>query len=324
MQFAKIASKTLLTKAFSVLVLFLFFLSLSSCTANEKTLSKKVEKYMNGLIKEKDDKLSVKADKIKFDSKSGSFLVSLLILKDNKKVSQSKVFVSRDAKFLSVTPILDLSKKPWSKEALPKRKEPEVNLFVMAGCPFGLQAEEVFSPIVEKLGAYIKFTPHYIIYSGYENEDFCIDKERKYCSMHGKAEAEEAVKQICIWNNYQNKWWKYIKKFNEDCNPNDPKSKPEECSKKSAESLEIDFDKIKKCTSNYKALLDKEIEISKKYEAKGSPTIIINDKSYEGERSPKKIFEAICSSFKKQPKVCKEEFNPVISSKKPTSGGCGN
>lgn len=310
---------------------FLLLLGLSSCTSQNEKVAAKVEKILGKKLQERDKSLSVKTESVKLDQDSESFVVLISVLKDKEQMGRNQVFVSKDTRFLSFAPILSLngkSKKSKKAQAVkfPKQKRPEIKLFVMAGCPYGTQAEAIFAPVIEKLSEHVDFQPHYIIYSGYQDQSFCLDTEKKYCSMHGKTEAEEALRQICLWKRQPEKWWQYLERFNKNCNPNDASSKPGACSEEIAESLGIDFEKIKECTQDYAKLLDKELETAKEYQAKGSPTIAINKQLYKGARTPKAIFETICRSFKKQPKVCKEEFNPSIaqSDSLNSNGGCGN
>ncbi|MDJ0625710.1 MAG: thioredoxin domain-containing protein [Candidatus Caenarcaniphilales bacterium] len=300
---------------------------LSGCTSvNKDSAGTKAQEYLtkhifkNGITSEVTD---VK--------KEGSFFtVSMKILKDGNEVDKVKVYITEDGKHLSLGPIFDINNPPPSAEekqaealkSIPKKDKPSVELFVMTGCPFGVQAETAFMPVIKHLGGSIDFTPRYVIYSNYQGggPEYCVDKENKYCSMHGAEEAREGVRQICIWNNQQDKWWNYIDKFNKDCKID---AQINQCAEKVAKDVGIDYSKVKECeSSSTNELLEKEVQRNKKFNVAGSPTIIINETLYEGNRSPNAILSAICNGFKNKPEVCnkKIEGGDQVTA---AQGGCG-
>lgn len=209
-----------------------------------------------------------------------------------------------------------------ANQDIPKKDKPTVELFVMSGCPFGLQAEAAFAPVIKALGDKIDFTPRYVIYGNYQGggPNFCIDKDNKYCSMHGAEEAREDVRQICIWKDYKDKWWDYIGKFNTKCAIDD---KTAECSKSVAKELGIDSAKVEACLKDSgEKLLASEVELNNKYKVEGSPTIIINGAEYKGGRAPNEILASICSSFKNKPEECNKKIEGGDAAPA-AQGGCG-
>lgn len=186
------------------------------------------------------------------------------------------------------------------------KEQVEIKLFVMSGCPFGQQAEKAIEPVINKFGDNLSFNPHYIILPRYGKSTNCLDSRRRYCSMHGRAEAAEDVRQICLWNQEQEKWWDYIAQFNQSCNPNNPTTNPGVCSKGIIESLGIDYTEIQNCSGDYETLLEKEIELSKIYRARSSPTLIIAGQKYLGDGSPEALSSFICSKFINKPAICEQ------------------
>ncbi len=315
-------------KKFTLLALFPILL-LSACTATMVSKDKageKAQKYVaKNILKE-----GIQSEILEVKSENGAYAVSLKIKQGEKDLEKVKVYVTKDGKYLALAPIFDMAKPiaapaDKAKEALkdiPKKDKPEVKMFVMAGCPYGIQAEQVFAPVMKALGKKVDFRPQYIIYPNYNGggPDNCIDKNNKYCSMHGAEEAREGVRQICLWENNNEKWWDYISKFNEKCSIG---KETANCSKGIAKELGIDFAKVESCLKDKgEALLAKEVETSTKFKAEGSPTIIINGSNYEGNRSPDSLLAAICSGFKKQPEECKTKLTNGEAAPA-AKGGCG-
>ena len=75
-----------------------------------------------------------------------------------------------------------------SFECVEKRETPEVDLFVMAYCPYGTQTEKAFLPVLELLGDKIDFNLRFVYYA-----------------MHGKKELDEQLRQYCIQKEQKSK-----------------------------------------------------------------------------------------------------------------------
>ena len=325
--------ETLLKKTLNSLggitLMFCLLFTLSACTAISKDAAgKKAQEYLSKHILK--DGINAKLGEIKED---GAYLyaVSFQIEKDGKELEKVTLYVTKDGKRLTLGPVLDMSKGPGEQQGaankakaqnIPKKDKPEVSLFVMSGCPFGVQAEQAFAPAIKALGDTVNFTPRYILYPGFNGggPDMCLDKDNKYCSMHGVEEAREDVRQICIWKEQNEKWWDYINKFNEKCASNFGASTTE-CSKQVANESGVDFAKVETCVKTQtSALLEEELKVAKEANAQGSPTIIINGSQYEGGRSPNDILTAICAGFNKKPEAC----NVKLDGNAPAAqGGCG-
>jgi hypothetical protein len=302
--------------------------SLTGCTSISKDAAGvKAQEYISKHVL----KNGIKAKVSDVKDENGFYTVAMQISKDEKVVDKVKVYVTKDGKNLSLGPIFDMSKAPPTPaqaakdaaEAVPKSDKPKVELFVMAGCPYGLQAEAAFAPVIKALGDKIDFTPHYVVYSDYQGggPTFCIDKANKFCSMHGAEEAREDVRQICIWNDQRDKWWDYINKFNEKCQINEGTPG---CSKEVAKSVGIDYGKVEACLKNdAEKLMAQEADLNKKYNVEGSPSIIINGASFNGNRAPNDILAGICASFKNQPEECSKKLAGGDTAPAAAQGGCG-
>jgi len=241
---------------------------------------------------------------------------------DNKEYS---VFMTKDGKYLFPSEANLMAEESTGTEQKPnenqktaeapeKKGRPDVKLFVMSYCPFGLQMQKALLPVWKLLKDKTDFGIYLVDYI-----------------MHGKKEMEENLRQYCIEKEQKEKYLAYLECFVKDGNS-------ENCLKKS----EIDKNKLENCQKS----TDKEFKISEnftetgyppfvvhkdlneKYGVKGSPTLVINDKVVEiTERSPEKVKEAICKDISNPPKECEQKlsekaFSPgfgLTESKTPTT-----
>lgn len=170
------------------------------------------------------------------------------------------------------------------------------------------------------------------------------DKGVLYASLHGRVEANQNIREICAWNqvgNDKKAWWDFIGNVNKNCNQNDADT----CWEQQAKSAGLDTNKITECfNKDAVSLIEKEVELTTKYEVQGSPTVMVNNVIFPPEsaytqdgkgtlligkkvanqdkyRTPNVVKEAICSSFKKAPKECNTALNE-LSGTAPGPGAC--
>ncbi len=205
------------------------------------------------------------------------------------------------------------------EQNIPKREKVNVKFFVMSFCPFGNQAENALAPVFKLLGERnVEWEPHYVIYSNYRGyPDYCLDKEEKYCSMHGIQELHQDIRELCVWKYYNHSvWWDFVLKINDKCNSRNVDS----CWQDIAREVGIDVVKIETCQKNEAVdLLQHEVELNQQYGVTGSPTVFINDVEYRGSRTPEAYKQAICSGFYEAPNECNETLNSTSSY---TQGKC--
>ncbi len=217
-----------------------------------------------------------------------------------------------------------LGKREQVEYSPPKSEKPNVTLFVMSFCPFGNQAENALEPVIRLLKDKINFEVHYVIYSNYASrlgaswEEYCLDEEEKYCSMHGINELKEDVRELCIQKYYKDVLMDYIVKINKECNVENV----ETCWKEVAEKLGINTTKIEECFNEEAfELLEKEVQLNKKYNAYASPMLFINGEEYRGERTPNAFKDAICKAFLEPPEECNVIIKETNSTKR-SKGYC--
>jgi thioredoxin-related protein len=189
---------------------------------------------------------------------------------------------------------------------IPKTDKSQALLFVMSYCPYGNQAEAAMKPVVDLLGNKADIQLHYVIYSNYQGggSKYCLDKDNKYCSMHGIQELNQDVREMCVQKYQQDKLWSFIEAVNSGCTS----ANVDSCWEAVAKSVGIDTAKIKTCQKNEAlTLLEQEVQLAKKYGVSGSPQLVINDKEYSGARSAAGYKAAICAGFNSAPSECSQE-----------------
>ncbi|MDI6592084.1 MAG: hypothetical protein QME61_04130 [Patescibacteria group bacterium] len=227
-------------------------------------------------------------------------------------------YVTKDGKLLFIEGI-DMEKTSPSAQGggettgeVSKRDTPEVKLFLMSYCPFGLQAEKMFLPVYDLLKEKAEMAVYFVNYA-----------------MHGKKEVDENLRQYCIQKEEKEKYYNYLSCF----------VKAGEF-KKCLSEAKIDRDKMNSCISQtdqkYKITkmyndkstwlngnfpkFDVHTDLNEKYGVQGSPTIVINDKVVEvSPRSPEKFKEVICQAFNSPPKECSNTLSNDVPS--PGFGG---
>ena len=189
-----------------------------------------------------------------------------------------------------------------SAEASVKKSIPEVELFVMSYCPYGIQAEKGILPVIQKLGSKIKFKLNFVDYT-----------------LHGKEEFDENLIQYCIQNGQPAKIFSYL-----DCFTKSGDSA--KCvastgiSKKQIDACVKKTDSENQLSQNFKSDVASSPFVlttadNKKYGVTGSPTLIVNGSTIGSGRDSASLLKAVCSGFENQPAEC----NATLSSAIPTA-----
>jgi hypothetical protein len=200
-----------------------------------------------------------------------------------------------------------------------KTDKPDVKVFVMAYCPYGLQAQKMYLPVYDLLKDKATMGIYFVNYA-----------------MHGKKEVDENLRQYCIQKEQTDKYSSYLKCFT----ANTPTAADGTADfGKCLTSAGIDQAKLSSCV----AATDKQFKVTAdyndkttwvsgqfpkfavnddlntKYKVQGSPTIVINDvdvSSSLATRSPEALKQLICSAFNTQPEECKT----ALSNDQPSTG----
>lgn len=234
------------------------------------------------------------------------------------------LYASRDCVLLFLNQPLEMTVRPETPIPTPsptpsvtmvKTDRPVVELYVMAFCPYGVQAENAMEPVVELLAGQMDVHVRYIARVGGDTPDTVQ-------SLHGVNEAKEDLRQLCIQERYPDKFWAYLMKVNSECYPvYSNASKLDECWKNASRSLSIDTAMIEGCAygSEGIGMLKADEDLVSRNRVAGSPTLLINDVKYAGERSPEAFKQAICRAFSTVPDACSVN---LTNSQAGASGQC--
>jgi len=177
-----------------------------------------------------------------------------------------------------------------------KSDKPKVELFVMSYCPYGLQMEKAYLPVMELLKDKADLSIKFVSYA-----------------MHEKKEIDENTRQYCISKDQSSKFIAYLKCFT-------GKDDYKAC----LQSAGVNESSVNSCM----AKADKEFGITEKYDdqstwlngrfpvypihaglneqygVQGSPTLVINGSEVSAARSPEAVKQAVCAAFNKAPSEC--------------------
>jgi glutaredoxin len=206
---------------------------------------------------------------------------------------------------------------------IPKKDVPDVKVFIMSYCPFGIQAVKALLPVMKLLDGKANITIHYVDYI-----------------MHGEKEVYENLRQYCIQKEQRDKFYDYMLCFVQSGDY-----------QKCLNEAKVDVNKLNVCMNETdqkynvtKYYQDRstwlsgayppflvEKDLNDKYGVRGSPTIIINDKEVRVNRSPEAFKQAICQAFTNPPAECNQTLSTETASPgigpltggSTSSGSCG-
>ena len=185
-----------------------------------------------------------------------------------------------------------------TNQAMPKTDKPNVELFVMSYCPYGLQMEKAYLPVMDLLKGKADMDVKFVSYA-----------------MHGQKEVEENTLQYCIQKEQNAKFTAYLSCF--------------AASGDSASCLSssgVNANALNTCvtrTNNQFGIMKKfndqstwlsgqypvypiHERLNSDYNVQGSPTLVINGQDVEVGRSPEAVKQAICAGFNNPPAECEQ------------------
>lgn len=174
----------------------------------------------------------------------------------------------------------------------------KVELFVMSQCPYGVQAEALFTDVVKKLGNDLDFHVEFIGSKTPTGE---------LSSMHGPKELKGDIVQSCAMKHAPTGWFDLVACQNENYKEVD--SNWRACSEK----LGLPTAQIASCADGAEGqeLVAASFDRAKQKGASGSPTILINGVKYAGARRSGDILRAVCNSYTgAKPAACSEIPEP--------------
>jgi len=262
--------------------------------------------YINNNLLEEGETASL----VSITEKSGLYKIQLKI--NNQEYPS---YVTKDGKFLFPFDILgegidlesDLTQTGGTSTEVPKSDKPDVKLFVMSYCPYGLQAQKMFLPVYDLLKDKADMGVYFVYYI-----------------MHGEDEIDENLTQYCIQKEEKEKFSDYLSCFvvsgdSEDClsqaNINETKLSSCIAETDSQYSVTEKYNDQSTWLSGAYPLFDVDLELNQEYSIGGSPTVIINDQVVNvNPRSPEKFKEVVCQSFNSPPEECSQTLSDEVAS----------
>lgn len=283
-----------------------------SSTLSQDLAGKKIVDFINNNLVQGTDKATLLA----VEEVNGLYKVTTLY-----QGQQIPVYSTKDGEYLFVSQPIKLSEAPKDDTQpsgfdAPDKAIPDVELYVMSFCPFGVQAENAMKSVFDLLGNKTNFKIRFIA-------NVNGDTPESVHSLHGLNEAMEDLRQICIMKNYNAKtYWDYLMEINKNCYSSyRDAAELDKCWKAAASKLNIDVNKIDTCSKSKEAidLLKIDERFTEQNGVRGSPTLIINGATYNGARTSDAFKQAICSGFTNPPVECSTDLEETSNT--PT-GSC--
>lgn len=263
-------------------------------------------------------KLIVKIDDGEYDSyvtKDGKLLMPYKAINMDENSGQAQ---NRDANADAADAQADAAAVQKTCDTLEKTAKPVVEAYVVSKCPYGLQMQRVLADVIKNAP---ELKENILVrYIGAVSNG-------KITAMHGDAEAQENLRQICIRDEQNSKYWDYVS-----------------CHIKSGDvdncliSAKVDKNKLNGCISDPGKGLkyaQNDFDLNAKYGVQGSPTLILNgskiSESSFGGRTSEALKSMICCSSLDKPGVCSNTLNTAQAAaafsesySSSNSGGSGN
>src|SRR3989344_1349321 len=187
--------------------------------------------------------------------------------------------------------------------AIQKSDKPLVEAFVVSRCPFGIQMQRMIADAVNSVPA---------LAQNIRVEYIGDVSGNTITAMHGDAEAQENLRQICIREEQPTKYWKYVS-----------------CQMKAGDtagcqtSTGISSSQLDACVSTPSrgvAYAQKDFDLANQYGVSGSPTLIVNGAEtseftsdnlpvFGSARSSDEMKTIVCKAFNTQPSFCSTQLN---------------
>jgi glutaredoxin len=211
---------------------------------------------------------------------------------------------------------------------LKKNDNPKLTAYIMADCPYGLQMQRVFKNVINTDNNTANNLRVEYIFD--QNSNF---ETGDLNSLHGKEEAQENLRQICLREEQPSLYWPYVSCYMQKS------GNSQNCLTQTG----VNIQSLNTCMTDKNRGLKyakKDYENTQKLGVSGSPTLVLDGKQVVSEfdfggRNPNAIKEILCCSADKKLAFCNKEFskNDVAISFSQTdeqvagtstAGGCGN
>ncbi len=245
------------------------------------------------------------ASLVKFGTENGLVKITIKIGAnqfDSYATKDGKMFFPEAFKLDEITntaPTADNSQPTATAktcEDVKKSDKPILEAYVVSACPFGLQMQRVLADIVKSQPSAALSIK--VMYMG-------AITGGKITAMHGDAEAQENLKQICIRDEQNSKYWNYVSCYMQ-------KGDTAGC----LASTGVDQAKLNTCISDPGkglAYAQKDFDLNTKYNVTGSPTLVLAGEQVSefdfGGRTSEGVKSLLCCGFNTKPGFCSAKLN---------------
>jgi len=263
--------------------------------ASNQELAEKAIKYIN------DNRLSSEEATLGEVSEESGLVKIKIVIGANEFDS----YVTKDGRFLfpqyfdmsgAEEKTDDTTSGTTASATVEKSDSPMLEAYVVARCPYGLQMQRAMAQAVKELPALANYIK--VRYMGSVSGNTIT-------SMHGDAEAQENLRQICIREEQPAKYWDYV-----SCQMKATGTETA-CEK----STGVDSAKLQACisdTSRGVAYAAEDFALNDTYNITGSPTLVLGkaviDETDFGGRSANGVKSALCSGFNTEASFCSTEL----------------
>lgn len=224
-------------------------------------------------------------------------------------------YATKDGKFLfpqaidmspkkETTPVAQNTNNANQNQAntiVTKTNSPVFEAYVVARCPYGLQMQRAIAEAVKNVSSLAQYVK--VRYIG-------AVAGNTITSMHGDAEAQENLRQICIREEQPAKYWSYV-----GC-----QMQAAGTEKSCEQSTGVNSTQLSACISDASrgvAYAKEDFDLNTKYGVQGSPTLVLNgatisESSYGG-RSSDGVKSMVCAGFNSQPSLCSTALNTAAA-----------
>lgn len=293
----------ILILAAAALIIFIPYLNKIGGTKiiSAEAAGQKVVDYVNKNILGGESKVTLK----EVSEVSSMYKIKLNFEGEDQDV---EAYVSRDGKYLfPLMPGIPIdldqttnneqgteTQRITSCENVKKSDQPVLEAFVVSQCPYGLQAQRMLSGFVKETDNKENIKIRYI---GSISGD-------KITSMHGDAEAQENLRQICL-REETNKYWDYVSCYIKE-------GDTENC----LDSVGVDKEQLNSCMSDISRGLkyaEEDFTLADQYTVSGSPAFILGGDNIDefsfGGRTADAIKNIVCCGFNSSPDFCSKELS---------------
>jgi len=187
-----------------------------------------------------------------------------------------------------------------------KQEKPDVKLFIMSYCPYGLQMQKAYLPVYNLLKDKADMGIYFVNYI-----------------MHEKKEIDENLRQYCIQKEQTAKFSVYLSCFVKagdfsGCltEAKIDKTKMDNCISATDKKYNITSQYNNKSTwlNGDFPIFGVNDDLNKQYGVQGSPTLVINGNIVQANRTPEAVKTAICNAFTTQPTECSQKLSTDATS----------